>query len=197
MAQMGRMAGRVLGLLAAGAVLMTSWTAVARAELVSLRSDSLQPLLEVWKGRRQMEIRQGDVVLRRFRVALGGDPKLGKRIRGDGRTPVGQYFISEKNPRSSFRRFLNLSYPNIEDAERGYSDRLIDVDQWANIYLENLQFKTPNWRTLLGGRVGIHGYGNRPYSPEDWTEGCIAVSNEDIDFIYERVEIGTPVLIHE
>lgn len=191
------MASRVAGVCAALLVLLAWLAPGARAEVVSLRSDSFQPVLEVWKARRQMELRQGGVVLRQFRVALGIDPKLGKRFRGDGRTPVGQYYITEKNPRSSFRRFMNLSYPNVDDAERGYSDRLIDVDQWATIYLENISFKTPNWRTLLGGRVGIHGYGNRPYTPQDWTEGCIAVSNEEIDFLYDRVEIGTTVLIHE
>lgn len=154
-------------------------------------------VIEVWKARREMELRSGDQVLRRFKVALGTEPRYSKRVRGDNRTPVGRYYIAEKRARSGFRRFLGLSYPNVEDAERGYGDRLIDVGQWAEIYFANLRGNTPPWNTLLGGRVGIHGYGGRPFLPVDWTEGCIAVSDEEIDYLFDRVSVGTPVIINE
>lgn len=154
-------------------------------------------VIEIWKARRRMELRSGRQVLRQFHVALGQEPRFSKRVRGDNRTPEGRYYISEKKARSGFRKFLGLSYPNIDDAERGYSARLIDVDEWAEIFFANLRGRTPTWRTLLGGRVGIHGYGGRPLSYQDWTEGCIAVSDEEIDYLYDRVSVGTIVIINE
>ena len=69
--------------------------------------------------------------------------------------------------------------------------------QWAEIYLANLRREVPPWGTPLGGRVGIHGYGGRPLVQVDWTEGCIAISDEAIDFLWDHVSIGTPVIINE
>ena len=155
------------------------------------------PVIEVWKAERKMRLRQGDSLLGEFRVALGQQPRYGKEVRGDGRTPVGHYYVAEKNAESRFHRFLGLSYPNAEDADRGYRSGLIDATQWADIFVANLRGDVPPWGTVLGGRVGIHGYGGRPYVPVDWTEGCIAVSDEDIEFVFDRAPIGTPVIINE
>jgi len=154
------------------------------------------PILEVWKQQRRMELRQGDRMLREFRVVLGTDPRFAKQYRGDNRTPVGRYYISEKHV-SQYHRFLGLSYPNVDDAERGYSRGLIDAGEWADVFLANLSGGAPPWRTPLGGRVGIHGFGDRPFLTVDWTEGCIAVRNEDIEYLYDVVPVGTAVVINE
>ncbi len=155
------------------------------------------PVIEIWKAERRMELRQGGAAIRQFRVALGQQPRYGKELQGDGRTPVGRYYVSEKRADSPFHRFLGISYPNIEDAERAYQRRLIDAGLWADIFFANLRGDAPPWYTVLGGRVGIHGYGGRPYVPIDWTEGCVAVSDEDIEFVYDYTPVGTPVIIHE
>jgi murein L,D-transpeptidase YafK len=154
-------------------------------------------VLEIWKGRRYMELREGQEPVRRFRIVLGSSPREPKRVQGDGRTPVGRYFISEKKAQSRFHRFLGLNYPNIDDAERGYWERQIDARQWADIFLANLRMDMPPASTRLGGRVGIHGFGGRPLLPIDWTQGCIAVSDPEIEYLFRRVPIGTPVFIHE
>jgi len=154
------------------------------------------PTIEIWKGERRMQLRQGDEVLREFRISLGRAPKYPKELRGDLRTPVGRYFITGKK-QSRFHRFLGLNYPNVEDAERGYARGLLDAAQWADIYLAGLRGDAPSAHTVLGGWIGIHGYGHRPYMQVDWTEGCIAVSNEDAEYLYEELAIGTPVVIHE
>jgi murein L,D-transpeptidase YafK len=153
--------------------------------------------LRVWTQRHEMWLEGGGKVLRRFQVALGKDVNAGKLLRGDGRTPLGTYYICEKRPRSRFRRFLGISYPNVDDAERAFAQHLITADQWADIFFANLERATPPWSTLMGGRVGIHGYGGRAYTAADWTEGCIAVSNADIDYLYDRVALGTRVVISE
>jgi murein L,D-transpeptidase YafK len=173
-------------------------------ELASLTSGSNgaggsygYPVIEIWKAERKLQLRQGDSLLGEFRVALGQQPHYGKEVRGDGRTPVGRYYVAEKNRDSRFHRFLGISYPNPEDAERGYRNGLIGPTQWADIFLANLRGDVPPWETVLGGRVGIHGFGGRPYVPIDWTEGCIAVSDEDIEFIFDHAPVSTPVLINE
>lgn len=153
--------------------------------------------IQVWKSRRQLDLREGDAVVRTFPVALGLDPHFAKRVQGDNRTPEGRYYVSEKKPTSRFRRFLGLSYPNIEDADRGYIDRLIYASQWVSIFLSNVRGDPPPWYTILGGRVGIHGHGGREFGGFDWTEGCIALSDDDIDYVYDRVSVGTPVIISQ
>ena len=155
-----------------------------------------RPVLEIWKSQRRMELRYGDIVDRQFRVSLGRAPHFGKEERGDYRTPVGRYYIAYKKP-SRFHRFLGLSYPNIDDAEKGYQRGLINADQWADIYFANLTGETPTSGTPLGGMVGIHGFGDRDYLPIDWTEGCIAISNGEIEYLYELLPVGTPVIINE
>jgi len=153
--------------------------------------------IHVWKQRHAMVLQQGDEVIRRFEVALGKDPASSKEQQGDGRTPEGNYYICEKRPNSRFHRFLGISYPNIEDAERAYDEHLISADEWADIFFANLRETTPPWQTALGGRVGIHGYGGRELIPVDWTEGCIAVSDADIEYLYDQVPLGTRVIISE
>ena len=155
------------------------------------------PVIEIWKARRKLQLRQGDALLGEFRVVLGQQPRDGKEMQGDGRTPVGRYYISDKNPDSRFHRFLGISYPNETDADRGYRRGLIGVEQWADIFLANLRGDAPPAHTALGGRVGIHGSGGRPNVPIDWTEGCIAVSDDEIEYIFQRVPLGTPVIINE
>ncbi|MGD9762435.1 MAG: murein L,D-transpeptidase family protein [Candidatus Binatia bacterium] len=155
-----------------------------------------QPVVEIWKAQRRMQLRDGDQVVREFQIALGRAPIYAKEVQGDLRTPVGRYYVTEKHV-SRFHRFLGISYPNVEDAERGYQRGLIGPTQWADVFLANMHRQEPPWRTQLGGRVGIHGYGSRPYEPIDWTEGCIAISNDEIEYLYDILPVGTPVVINE
>ena len=155
-----------------------------------------RPTIEIWKAQRHMELRYGEYVDRQFKVSLGRAPHFAKEERGDYRTPVGRYYIAYKKP-SRFDRFMGISYPNIEDAEKGYQRGLINADQWADIFFANMKLDTPTSGTPLGGMVGIPGFGDRAYLPIDWTEGCIAISNDEIEYLYNVVPVGTPVLIHE
>jgi len=180
----------------AAAVVVSSLVVVGRASSFdSSAGDALS--LHVWKTRHQMALLEGDQVLRTFRVALGRDSSSSKIHRGDGRTPEGHYAIIEKRAQSRFHRFLALNYPNLDDAERAFAQRLITVEEWADIFFASVRQERPPWSTPLGGDVGIHGYGERPLIPVDWTEGCIAVSNADIDYLYDRLPVGTPVIITE
>jgi murein L,D-transpeptidase YafK len=187
-------------LIAAVLVVAVLTSAVAPARADSIEAGTAHavspPVLEIWKRHRLMQLREGDQVVRQFHIALGYSPDFNKRIQGDTRTPVGTYQVCEKNPASQYHRFLGINYPNVDDAERGYRERLISAPEWADIFLTHLRGGVPNWRTALGGRVGIHGAGGRRRSG-DWTKGCIAVSDEEIEFLFARVPIGTRVIINE
>jgi len=178
-------------------VAVAAAVATARAGETARRGGRTLPVIEVWKAKRQLWLEKNGTVIRKFRISLGTDPREPKLRQGDGRTPVGNYYVSEKRAKSPFRHFLGISYPNVDDAERGFAAHLISADQWADILFANLQREPPPWRTPLGGRVGIHGFGGRPAAGIDWTQGCIAVSDPDIDYLFAVVPVGTPVHIHD
>lgn len=117
----------------------------------------------VHKAHRRMQLWRGNEVLRTYRVRLGDAPIGHKRRQGDERTPEGDYLISGRNPRSRFHLSLRVSYPN--DADRR-SARARGVDP--------------------GGDIMIHG-GSLPASTYDWTDGCIAVTNREIEEIWSLV----------
>ena len=139
-----------------------------------LRIDSIlaikhERLLVVFAGRRPGKA---------YRVALGDAPVGHKQFEGDERTPEGHYYIDGKNPNSQAHKSLGISYPNA--ADKAYAAR---------------HGKRP------GGLVKIHGIWNgqghigKAHLLDDWTNGCIATTDEEIDEIYERVRVGTPILI--
>ena len=134
-------------------------------------------LVVVKSERRLMLMREGEVV-RAYRVALGIKPVGHKRQQGDARTPEGEYVIAARKPDSRFHRALHISYPNEQDVEDARSRGV-----------------------RPGGAIMIHGlpaerakFGKDHYL-WDWTNGCIAVSNEEMDEIWEAVDVGTPITI--
>jgi len=152
----------------------------------------------MWKTKRRMELRYDGALVRDFEIALGRTSVGHKEMQGDKRTPVGRYFVSEKHHSRRFHRFLGLNYPNGDDANRGYETGLISARQWADLFVAEESGEEPPATTGLGGRIGIHGYGHRPYIPViDWTDGCIAVSNEEAEYLYRTLPVGTQVVIYE
>jgi murein L,D-transpeptidase YafK len=134
--------------------------------------------LIVVKGERRLFLVRGGEVVRSYRVALGRQPKGTKIYQGDGRTPEGVYRISAFNPQSRFYRSLRVSYPNEHD--RAVARALGQA---------------------AGGDIMLHGLApeRRGYGGEhwrfNWTNGCIAVTDREIDEIWQRVEVGTPIEI--
>jgi murein L,D-transpeptidase YafK len=131
-------------------------------------------------------------------IQLGLNPGIDKAMEGDGATPVGDFCICAKNPRGKYFRSLCISYPNAQDAERGLRDGLIDAREHAQI-LEAIHSRgMPPQHTRLGGEIYIHGsppQGAVGTAGQDWTRGCIALDNEAIRDLHERVQLGTPVTI--
>lgn len=128
----------------------------------------------VYKEQRKMHLLHNDKVLKSYDVELGFAPAGHKQFEGDGRTPEGQYWIDRRNPNSQFHLSLGISYPNAKD--RAYA---------------NARGKSP------GGDIFIHGepkvFRN---GKEDWTAGCISVTNREMEDIYAMVTNGTQVWIY-
>lgn len=124
-------------------------------------------------------------------MGLGPDPAGTKLQQGDGRTPEGEYYVCTRLERSRFHRFLGLSYPGIADARRGYREGLLTGAERDRIVAAQVKRQQPSWNTRLGGAVGIHGNG----SSSDWTAGCIAVEDREIEELFAVLPLGTPVTV--
>ncbi len=155
-------------------VLVCFSVAAAHAENGPFHADRIL----IVKSERQLYLIHDGEVQRSFRVALGRTPRGHKLHEGDGRTPEGLYYLNARNPDSRFHKSLRISYPNVEDRKRAYA-----------------LGKKP------GGQIMIHGVPDElaHWGPDhylfNWTEGCIAVTNSEIEMIWDSVEVGTPIEI--
>jgi murein L,D-transpeptidase YafK len=145
----------------------------------------------VRKADRRLDLYSGEKLLRSYKAGLGFSPVADKIREGDGATPEGEFYVFVKNNRSAYYLSLGISYPNVEDADRGLRDGLINRAQHRAI-TEAIRKKTaPPQYTKLGGLIYIHGHGGR----SDWTWGCVALENDDIRELFEAVTVGTSVTI--
>ena len=126
------------------------------------------------KTDRKMYLLHHDRVLEDYKFDLGFAPAGHKTERGDGRTPEGTYRIDRRNPNSQFHLSIGISYPNVADRMQAFDRK-----------------KSP------GGDIFIHGQPNEDKSRQraDWTAGCIAVNDKEIEWIYAMVKDGTPITI--
>lgn len=109
------------------------------------------------------------------------------------RTPEGQFFITRKNPNSSYYKAFVLNYPTPKDAKRGLKQQLISKAEYTRIVKAAMNYETPPMNTQLGGWIEIHGQGTGGQA--DWTRGCIAIPNSQMDAIWALISRGTPVVI--
>lgn len=149
------------------------------------------PQIVVFKGKRRLELYSDGVRVRTYKVGLGLNPVPDKKRSGDHATPEGEFYVFTKNDKSAFYLSLGISYPNIEDAERGLRDHLISRSQHDAIVKAIKHKVTPPQHTALGGDIYIHGNG----ASSDWTWGCVALENEDMRELFEAVPVGTTVTI--
>jgi murein L,D-transpeptidase YafK len=146
--------------------------------------------LVITKHIKTLLVFDGEEEVLRIPVVIGKNAS-DKQREGDLATPEGEFYICSKNPDSKYHRFLGLSYPNVEDAERGLRDKLITPVECETIRNAIAQRKCPSWKTALGGEIGLHG----PCPNVTWTHGCIAMSVEQIERLYDLLEIGDEVVI--
>lgn len=130
----------------------------------------------VEKGKRRLSLYRGDRLLVSFKVALGFDPVGHKQQEGDGRTPEGRYVLDFKKPNSAYYRAIHISYPNAHDRasarQRGVS---------------------PGGAVMLHGQPNGYAWAQAATQLRDWTLGCIALRNEDMEVVWQSVDAGTPI----
>ena len=127
----------------------------------------------VFKEARQLHLLHGNEILRSFDIEMGFAPEGHKEKEGDGRTPEGAYTIDRRTPNSAYHLSIGISYPNEQDRARAAA---------AGVQ--------------PGGDIFIHGTPESVLSRRDWTAGCIAVTNREIEDIYAMVRDGTPIYIY-
>jgi murein L,D-transpeptidase YafK len=128
--------------------------------------------IQVHKADRKMYLLHNSKTLKSYDVALGFAPEGHKQFEGDGKTPEGLYYISYKNPKSRYHLSLGLSYPNE-----------------ADLAFAEAAGKPP------GGDIMIHGGPTERITQRDWTWGCVALSDKEIEVVYSMVKPGTPIFI--
>ncbi|MGH9722997.1 MAG: L,D-transpeptidase family protein [Bryobacteraceae bacterium] len=131
------------------------------------------------KGKRELLLYRDNEVVKSYRIALGRNPAGPKRRQGDGKTREGAYTISGRNAKSAFFKSLRISYPSAAGRIRA---RKQGVDPGGDIMIHGL----PNGQ----------GSGDASHLATDWTEGCIAVTNDEIQEIWEMAGNGTPIQIN-
>ena len=132
----------------------------------------------VVKHERALTLLNHGQLIKTYKVALGGNPRGAKTQRGDHKTPEGVYVLDRRNEHSQFYRSIHISYPNTDDRARA---RKLGVSPAGDVMLHG-----------LSNGYGWIGSGHRE---RDWTDGCIAVTNEEIDEIWRTVPDGTPIEI--
>lgn len=134
----------------------------------------------VKKGERKMQLWKDGKVYKEYRIALGDSPRGHKMQEGDERTPEGSYILDWRNPGSNFHKSIHISYPN--EMDRAVA-RSLGVSPGGMVMIHGM----PNW--ITSPRVAAE------YDGRDWTNGCIAVKNAEMDEIWTLVRDGTPIRI--
>lgn len=145
----------------------------------------------IQKGQRQLFLADGETTVLSCRIALGSAPEGTKRMQGDGRTPEGWYFICLVKEQGKYGRSLGLSYPNPQDAQTAFAEGRIDERTLRNIQAAHAERRRPPWGSPLGGEIYIHEGG----SHADWTAGCIALDEADMDKLFPFWQQVEEVLI--
>ena len=150
------------------------------------------------RARELLVMNDSSVRLRLRDVAIGRFGATDDRRRGDGTTPIGEYRVSGLRAHDSFHFFIDIDYPSVEDARRGHAGGLISLAERRAIERAHRRGAQPPQNTALGGQLGIHGLGvgdaeiHRAYN---WTRGCVALEDWQIDELRPWLRVGMPVEI--
>ena len=159
--------------------------------------------LIVSKSNKELILKKSNDIIKKYHIATGKGGKGTKRKRGDSKTPLGVYRISQLNKSKRFHYFIQLDYPNLIDAWYGFKNEIIDGHDFKRIANAYKKRESPPQDTNLGGQIGIHGIGKTTtkklaiHQDLNWTDGCIALTNDDINDLMKFIRIGTTVVIKE
>lgn len=161
------------------------------------------PAADIWLSidtdRLSLAVMRGDKELQTFNdIAIGSNGPTLSRKRGDATTPLGEFTITEIRRSKRFELFMAINYPNIDHTERAFQENRIDISEYKALR-EALDLGLPPLQsTSLGGQLGIHGLGlgdMKVHKSVNWTDGCIALTNEQLMELAGWVGVGTRVLV--
>ncbi len=146
-----------------------------------------------------LAVMKGEAIVQKYEnIAIGSNgPTLAKLV-SDETTPLGDFHISGINPRSRYHLFMALDYPTMDHAKRALADGRLAPEEYRAVSNAWQSERPPPQNTRLGGYLGIHGLGvgnEEIHSKVNWTDGCIAVTNEQIDELAHWVGVGTRVSV--
>ena len=159
--------------------------------------------LVVYKNNKELALKKANNIVKKYHIATGKGGKGTKRKRGDSKTPLGVYRVSKFSKSNRFHYFIQLDYPNLIDAWYGFKNEVIDSSDFKRIANAYKKRESPPQDTNLGGQIGIHGIGKTTtkklaiHEELNWTDGCIALTNDDINDLMKFIKIGTTVVIKE
>jgi murein L,D-transpeptidase YafK len=157
---------------------------------VWLAIDTEQLHLAIMKGETPLKVFQN--------IAIGSNGPSVSKVRGDATTPLGEFKITEIRPSKRFELFMAINYPNLDHTERAFEDSRIDMDEYRALRGDLDRGDPPDQSTSLGGQLGIHGLGTGDagvHRSINWTEGCIALTNEQLVELQGWVDVGTRVVV--
>jgi L,D-peptidoglycan transpeptidase YkuD (ErfK/YbiS/YcfS/YnhG family) len=146
----------------------------------------------VRKSTRNLALCNKGVLVANFRTGLGTHPVGDKEKEGDGKTPEGVFYVASQNPMSTYYKSFLFSYPDSADATRGMASGLISASDQMSIDEAQMSCGVPPQATGLGGLIEIHGDG----SSSDWTVGCVALDNANIDKLWSVLTVGDSIVVY-
>jgi murein L,D-transpeptidase YafK len=167
-------AGMRIRVLTALAAWLLCGLGLAQTTATALRADRVVVL----KKERTLQLISHGKVIKAYKIALGGDPVGPKTRQGDHKTPEGTYALDFRNAHSQFHKAIHISYPSDRDRAAARAKGI-----------------SPGGDVLVHGLPNGFGYVGAAHRQKDWTDGCIAVTNEEIDEIWKSVADGTPIEI--
>ena len=141
---------------------------------------------------------EGKIVEHLPYVSIGRGGVSKDRLHGDRKTPLGTFHVAWINPDSRFTLFFGLDFPTVEHADRSYRNRIISRTTYHRLLDAALEQRIPPQNTPLGGSIGIHGLGDKEqrfHYADNWTDGCVAVTNQEIKKLARWIHIGTKIVI--
>jgi len=189
------------GVIVYGIVLNLRDIPLSEAMLKAGFTEITNPKIIIDRHNYTLGIYEDSVLVKNYRVSFGKSVHTHKTRAGDRATPVGTYKICKIYPEHKYHKFFQLNYPNLDDGANALRKGWISQKEYNDIKFEYYYDQCTKYNRVLGGNVGIQGIGELNYIFKNlpfvfnWTDGSIAMSNENIDEIYSVIREGTEVVI--
>ena len=189
------------GVLVYGVVLNLRDITLSEAIIKTGYTEITNPKIVIDRHNYTLGIYEDSVLIKNYRVSFGKSVQIAKSRAGDKATPVGVYRVCKIYKTHKYHKYFQINYPNLEDGASALRKGLISQKEFNDIKFQYYYEGCTKFHNVLGGDIGIHGIGELNYIFKNlpfvynWTNGSIAMSNENIDEIYSVIREGTEVVI--